>query len=173
MEQNDLGSLASQSSNTNFWQILQMKSAWTEGILASFILTYAQDENLSLKARLFFSTQNPLEEFFPKTPQFNRPLTTNLDYLEERARLLSLCRRLQSGLDSRTGKYQQIENIKWLLRFQLYGFAEACIKRGKLLFSLLALKEAELLDKEPIREKLFQFCRENPTYWSLIEEFIE
>jgi len=172
MEQNNLGPIASQAPNTNFWQILQMKSARTEGLLASFILTCAQEENLSLGARLFFSTLSPLEEFLPEIPEFNRPLSTSLGYLAERARLLSICRKLQADLTVETQGYHHIENIKWLLRFQLYGFADACIKSGKLLFCLLALKEAELLDKETVKERLLRFGQENPSYESLIEEFI-
>jgi len=172
MNWNDSKNPAALSSDTNFWQIFQMKSAFTEGLLTSHILALAFEENLSFKARMFFSTQSPLEKFLPEIPEFNRPLSTNLEYLEERARLLSLCRRLQANLFKNDEKYQVVENIKWLLRFQLYGFAEVCIKSGKLLFCLLALKEAELLDKEPIKEKLLQFGQDNPSYKSLIEEFI-
>jgi hypothetical protein len=172
MEHDHLWPLTGRTPNTNFWQILQFKSAHTEGLLASFILTCAQEENLSLGARLFFSTQSPLEEFLPEIPEFNRPLSTNLGYLEERARLLSFCRGLQAKFQAETKKYQYIENIKWLLRFQLYGFADACFKKGKILFSLLALKEAELLDREPIKGSLLHFSQENPSYRNLIEEFI-
>jgi hypothetical protein len=172
MEQNNLGPIASQATDTNFWQILQLKSARTEGLLTSFILTCAHEENLSLEARLFFSTLSPLEKFLPETPEFNRPLNTNLEYLAERARLLSLCRRMQVGLTAMSQRHSHIENIKWLLRFQLYGFADACMKSGKLLLCLLALKEAELLNKKCIRENLSQLVQKNPSHRSLIEEFI-
>lgn len=157
----------------DFWQILEFKSAKTEGSLASFILTLANSENLQVPARMFFSTKSPLETFLPQVFEFNRPIRNDLEYLEDRARLLSLCRRLQVEHDSNQAAYQDFENMKWLVKFQLYGFSEHCFERQSYLLGLLALKEAELLDKWQTREKLLKLAKKDKSATKIISEFVE
>lgn len=161
------------SNKINFWQILELKSAKTEGSLVSFILSLAKLENLKIPSRMFFSTKSPLESFLPQVFEFNRPIGNDLEYLEDRARLLSLCRRLQAEYDGSKEAYQDFENIKWLLKFQLYGFADHCFQRRSYLLGLLALKEAELLEKWQIRDKLSGLAKKDGKAAKIISEFVE
>lgn len=159
--------------NVNPWQLLEFKSARSEGVLASLILSIAREENLSLRSRLFYATGSPLEYFLPNAAEFNKPLGSDLEYLEDRARLLSLCRRLQVQYESSREARTDIENIKWLLKFQLYGFCLNCFENRKYLIGLLALKEAELLERWQIKKTLSEIAKKDKKAKSTIAEFIE
>lgn len=157
----------------SLWQLLEFKSAKTEGLIASIVLSIAQSENLKIPARMFFATKSPLEFFLPQSSDFDRPIGSDLEYLAERARLLSLCRRLQTEHEENQNAFSDFENIKWLIKFQLYGFFEHCFQKGRYLFGLLALKEAELLDKWQVRTRLSNLSKKDEKTAKIIAEFID
>lgn len=153
---------------SSLFEILEYKSAKTEGILASLILSLAQAEQLSVSSRMFFAAKSPSEAFLRDTLEFKAKISSDLEYIVERARLLSICRRIYSEKNA-----NEIESIKWLLKFQLYGFFEACFREEKYLLGLIALREAELLSRWQVRKKLQTVSERSEKAKNAISEFID
>lgn len=154
----------------NFWQILEGKSAYSEGIIANDVLFLNHFLNLKISPNLFFATKSPLERFLTDIYLF--PITTELDYIEQRVELISQHRKLQNNFDKNSTEFEEIDDILWLLRFQLYGFGQKLIADGKILYGLIALKESGVLEKETVREGLQKLAQNYPKYQSVISEFI-
>lgn len=154
----------------NLWQILEDKSAFTEGVLASEVLFWNYFVNLKILPNLFFSTQSPLEKFLENI--YQSPIKTELDYIEQRAKLISKCRQLINELPKNSQDFQEVENVFWLLRFQLYGFGQKLVTDGKILYGLIALREAGILEKEKVRQRLRKIACQNSKAASVISEFI-
>ena len=154
----------------DFWQILEGKSAFSEGLIASDIFFVNNFLNLKIAANLFFATCSPLQDFFES--EYLSPVKTELDYIEQRVNLISKCKILIEDFDKNSQEFSQLDEVIWLLKFQLYGFGQRLIANDKILYGLIALKEAGVLEKEKVKRKLTTLAGENPHISSLVFEFI-
>lgn len=158
------------SKKINLWEILEQKSAFSEGTIATDVFVLNNFLNLKISGQMFFSTQGPLESFFEN--EYLSPVKTELDYIEQRVNLISKCKILMEDFDKNSQEFSQLDEVIWLLKFQLYGFGQRLIQDGKTLYGLIALKEAEVLKKEKVKQKLADIARENPQISSMVFEFI-
>lgn len=154
----------------DFWQVLENKSAFTEGTIACDILFLNQFVNLKISAGMFISTNSPLENLLSQT--YLSPVQTELDYIELRVNLLSKCKNLMKKFNQNSDEFAQLEKIAWLLRFQLYGFGQKLFQVGKILYALIAFRESGILEKPQMKEKFEKLAKENPDFASIISEFI-
>ena len=160
---------ATSAKKLDFWQILEQKSAFSEGTIASEVLFLNNFLNWKISAQMFFATLSPLESFLSQN--YLSPIKTELDYIEQRARLISKCRQLMNELNPNSAEFEEVENVFWLLSFQLYGFGQKLIEDGKILYGLIALREAGILEKETVRERLKKIAVQNSKAASVISEF--
>ena len=153
----------------DFWQVLEQKSAFTEGVLASNVLFWNQFLNLKIAAGMFVAIKGPLESFFTKT--YLLPVRSELDYIEQRVKLISDCKKLLKKYPKNSAEYDDIDNALWLLKFQLFGFGQRLITDDKILYGLIALKESGSLENAQIAEKIKRFAEKSPRLASIISEF--